>query len=206
MSNPKQKGHIVVLSGPSGVGKSTVITAVKRERPNLALSVSHTSRDPRVGEENGVNYHFVSDARFEQMIREDAFLEYTRYQGHYYGTSFQAIDELLEANKDVLLDIEVEGAANVRQCYPEAIEIFILPPSFEELSRRLHARGTDSEEVIQGRLRRAHEEFQCIPHYDYLVVNDNVEVAVKEILAILTAADCTVKARRDVAEKMMKHT
>lgn len=205
MSNPKHKGHIVVLSGPSGVGKSTVISALKRERPNLVLSVSHTSREPRVGEENGVSYHFVSDETFEQMIRDNAFLEYTRYQGHYYGTSFQAIDGLLEAGKDALLDIEVEGAANVRQCYPDAIEIFILPPSFEELSRRLHARGTDSEEVIQGRLRRAHEEFQCIPSYDYLVVNDKVDVAAKEIISILNAADCTVKARADVAEKMMKH-
>lgn len=202
--NQTHKGHIVVLSGPSGVGKSTVVTALKRERPNLALSVSHTSRGPRAGEEEGVHYHFVTEEKFEEMIQKGAFLEYTRYQGHYYGTSIQEIHSLQAAGKDVLLDIEVEGAANVRKCFKDAVEIFVMPPSFEELSRRLHSRNSEPEEVIQGRLNRAKEEFRCIPDYDYLVINDKVENAAKEVLSILVAADCTVKVRRSVAEKMLQ--
>ncbi len=202
--NQRHKGHIVVLSGPSGVGKSTVIAALKRERPNLALAVSYTSRSSRDGEEEGVHYYFISKEEFEEMIRAGAFLEYTCYQGHYYGTSRQEIDSLHAAGKDVLLDIEVEGAANVRKSYEDAIEIFMMPPSFEELSRRLHARNSESEEVIQGRLKRAREELKCIKDYDYLVINDKVEAAAKEVLSILASADCTVKARCGIAEKMLQ--
>lgn len=205
MNKLSHKGHIIVLSGPSGAGKSTVIAALKRERPNLAFSVSHTARKPRTGEEDGIHYHFVSREAFEEMVRNNRFLEYTCYQDHYYGTSFQEVNALLEQGKDVLLDIEVEGAANVRKNCPEAIEIFIMPPSFEELSRRLHARHSEDEAVIQGRLARAKEEFKCIPDYDYLVVNDKVERAAKEILAILTAADCTVAQRRELVAKMLEN-
>ena len=196
----KQRGHLIVLSGPSGTGKSTVIRELLSERSDIYFSVSFTTRQPRVGEANGVNYYFVSKEEFEAMIGRGEFLEYAQYVENYYGTSMKLIEEKLAAGIDVLLDIEVQGAAKVREKCPDAVFIFIIPPSFEELSRRLHGRQTDSEEVIEGRLRQAREECKEIPRYDYLVVNDKVPQAAGEIIAILTAEECKVKNRRYLLE------
>ncbi len=195
MNRGKQRGQLIVLSGPSGVGKSTVIAELFSQRKNIYFSVSYTTRPPRVGEQDGVNYNFVTREEFEGMIARDELLEYAEYVNNYYGTSMKAIEEKLEAGVDVLLDIEVQGAAKVRARCPDALFIFIIPPSFEELSRRLHGRHTDSEEVIAGRLAKAREESVQIPNYDYLVINDKVSNAVAEIEAILTAAQCRVKNR-----------
>ena len=194
----KKKGQLIVLSGPSGVGKSTVIAEIMSQRDNIYFSVSYTTRAPRVGEQNGINYNFVSREEFEGMIQRGELLEHAEYVNHYYGTSLKLIQEKLEAGIDVLLDIEVQGAAKVRQRCPDAIFIFIIPPSFEELSRRLHRRNTDSEEVIQGRLEKAKVEFQQVQNYDYLVINDKVANAVAEIEAILVAAECQVKNRKQI--------
>ena len=194
----KKKGQLIVLSGPSGVGKSTVIAELMSQRDNIYFSVSYTTREPRVGEQNGINYNFVSREEFEGMIKRGELLEHAEYVNHYYGTSLKLIQEKLEAGIDVLLDIEVQGAAKVRQRCPDAIFIFIIPPSFEELSRRLHRRNTDSEEVIQGRLEKAKVEFQQVQNYDYLVINDKVANAVAEIEAILVAAECQVKNRKQI--------
>ncbi|MCI8475352.1 MAG: guanylate kinase [Oscillospiraceae bacterium] len=197
--NP-QRGQLIVLSGPSGVGKSTVIAELLSERPDIYFSISFTTRKPRVGEADGVNYYFVSKEAFEEMIARDEFLEYAQYVDNYYGTSLRLIEEKLSAGTDVLLDIEVQGAAKVREKCPDAVLIFIIPPSFEELSRRLHGRHTDDEEVIQGRLQKAREEWKEIPSYHYLVVNDKVSHAASEIMAILTAEGCRTKYRKEWME------
>lgn len=197
----KTKGQLIVLSGPSGVGKSTVIAELLGQRDNIYFSVSNTTRKPRVGEQDGVNYNFVTRAEFERMIADNELLEYAEYVDNYYGTSLKAINDRLDAGVDVLLDIEVQGAAKVRERCPEALLIFIIPPSFEELSRRLHNRNTDSEEVIQGRLAKAKVELLEAPKYDYLVINDKVSNAVGEIKAILTAAECRVANRSQVLEQ-----
>ena len=198
MNKKKEKGQLIVLSGPSGVGKSTVIAELLSQRDNIYFSVSYTTRQPRVGEQDGVNYCFVSREEFEGMIARNELLEYAEYVNNYYGTSLKAIQERLDAGIDVLLDIEVQGAAKVRTRCPEAIFIFIIPPSFEELSRRLHRRNTDSEDVIAGRLEKAKVEFREIPNYDYLVINDKVADAGGEIEAILTAAECRVENRKGI--------
>ena len=195
MNQKKERGQLIVLSGPSGVGQSTVIAELFAQRSNIYFSVSYTTRQPRVGEQDGVNYNFVSREEFERMIADDELLEYAEYVDNYYGTSMKLIQEKLDAGIDVLLDIEVQGAAKVRARCPDALFIFIIPPSFEELSRRLHRRNTDSEEVIAGRLAKARQEFREIPKYDYLVINDKVANAVHEIEAILTAAECRVNSR-----------
>ncbi|MCI8303714.1 MAG: guanylate kinase [Lawsonibacter sp.] len=198
MQLKKEKGQLIVLSGPSGVGKSTVIAELLSQRKNVYFSVSYTTRSPRVGEQDGVNYNFVTRAEFERMIAANELLEYAEYVDNYYGTSLKAIQQRLDEGTDVLLDIEVQGAAKVRQRCPGALFIFIIPPSFEELSRRLHRRNTDSEDVIAGRLEKAKVEFREIPNYDYLVINDKVSGAVAEIEAILTAAECRVDSRRSI--------
>ena len=195
MIKKKTRGQLIVLSGPSGVGKSTVISELLGQRQDIHFSVSFTTRQPRVGEADGVNYHFVDRAEFERMISAGELLEYAEYVGNYYGTSLKVIQEKVAAGTDVLLDIEVQGAAKVRAKCPEAVLIFIIPPSFEELSRRLRGRNTDSEETIAGRLRKAREEYRQIPSYDYLVVNDKVSAAAEEIIAILLAEDCRTRNR-----------
>lgn len=200
MAVKKKKGQLIVLSGPSGVGKSTVIAELMSQR-EIYFSVSYTTRKPRVGEQDGVNYNFVDRQEFERMIADNELLEYAEYVDNYYGTSLKAIQDRLDAGIDVLLDIEVQGAAKVKARCPEALFIFIIPPSFEDLSRRLHSRNTDSEEVIKGRLEKAKVEFREIPNYDYLVINDKVANAVHEIESILVAADCRVANRNYVLDK-----
>ena len=197
MTRKKERGQLIVLSGPSGVGKSTVIAELLGQRDNIYFSVSYTTRQPRGGEQNGVNYNFVSREEFERMIAADELLEFAEYVHNYYGTSLKLIQEKLAAGIDVLLDIEVQGAAKVRERCPDALFIFIIPPSFEELSRRLHRRNTDSEDVIAGRLEKARQEFREIPKYDYLVINDKVSNAVEEIAAILTSI-CVILKKRGV--------
>ena len=199
----KEKGLLIVLSGPSGAGKSTVVKKLMQQRGNIHFSVSYTTRAPRNEDVDGVTYNFVDRTEFERMIQVNEFLEYAEYSGNYYGTSLKVIEEKQAAGIDVLLDIEVQGAANVRAKCPDAILVFTIPPTYAELERRLRGRKTDDEEMIRKRLNRALEEIREIPKYDYLVVNDQVDNAVAELDAIMSAAQCRVSARQEVIDNFV---
>ena len=196
--NNMKKGKTFIISGPSGVGKSTVLSALLEKRPNVYFSVSATTRDPRPGELDGIHYHFMDVDSFRKWIAMDQFLEYAEYVGNFYGTPKRFVDEAMEQGKDVILDIEVQGAIQVTSKRPDTVRIFIAPPSWSELERRLPERGTDSKDKIQKRLLRAKVEFQTAHTYDYFVINDTVENAVKELDAIMTAEHCKPKERMEI--------
>ena len=193
-----KKGKTFIISGPSGVGKSTVLSALLEKRPNVYFSVSATTRDPRPGELDGIHYHFMDVDSFRKWIAMDQFLEYAEYVGNFYGTPKRFVDEAMDQGKDVILDIEVQGAIQVTSKRPDTVRIFIAPPSWAELERRLTERGTDSKDKIQKRLLRAKVEFQTAHTYDYFVINDTVENAVKELDAIMTAEHCKPKERMEI--------
>ena len=192
------KGKCFIISGPSGVGKSTVLHALMEKRKNVYFSVSATTRDPRPGEEDGVHYHFLDVDTFRQWIANDEFLEYAEFVGNFYGTPRRFVDEAMERGEDVILDIEVQGAIQVTSKRPDAVSIFIAPPSWAELERRLTDRGTDSPDKIQKRLLRAKVEFHTAHTYDYFVINNTVEEAVEELNAIMTAEHCKPKERMEI--------
>lgn len=186
----KRKGKTFIISGPSGVGKSTVLRSLLEGRDDLYFSVSATTRVPRPGEVDGVHYHFIDVSRFRELIGQDEFLEYAEYVGNFYGTPKKFVDAAMRSGKDVILDIEVQGAMQVCSKRPDTVKIFIAPPSWKELERRLTDRGTDTQEKIQERLIRAKVECQTANSYDYFVINDTVEKAVEELNAIMCAEHC----------------
>lgn len=178
---------MIVVSAPAGCGKDTILEQALRKNENLFYSVSATTRAIRPNETDGVSYHFRTREAFERMIAEGGLLEYTEYCGNYYGTPKKAVEEMLAAGKDVILKIEVEGAMNIKRLFPDCATIFILPPSFEELSRRLHKRGTEDEETILKRIETARRELTYAENYDYLIVNGELSAAVEDFLAIVSA-------------------
>lgn len=175
----KKKGILAVVSGFSGSGKGTLMKELLARYPEqYALSISATTREPRVGEEHGREYFFVSTEEFEQMIADQALVEYAQYVGHYYGTPRSYVLEQMEAGRDVVLEIEMQGAVKVKEKFPDTLLLFVTPPSAKVLEQRLRGRNTETEEVIQSRLKRAVEEADYMPRYDYLLVNDDLETCV----------------------------
>lgn len=198
----KQKGALFVLSGSSGAGKSTVIKELFRQCENLYFSVSATTRTPRCGEADGVSYRFVSHDCFADMIKRGKLLEYVEYVGNFYGTPSEPVIEKLNAGVNVILELEVRGAMSVKEKMPDAVTVFITPPSFSELEKRLRGRNTESEEVIQGRLTTAQDEYRLMQSYDYIVINDDVQRAVTEIMSVICAEHC--KTSRRIADIQVK--
>ncbi len=189
-SSPKL-GTLYVISAPSGAGKSSLIQAYLKKSPKLAeVSVSHTTRSPRPGEENGQHYHFVSKGEFKSLINENVFLEWAEVFGNYYGTSLQAINERLDQGIDVFLDIDWQGARQIRKLAPLAKTIFILPPSRTELESRLNKRGQDDADTIAKRMAEAQSEMSHYNEFDYLIINDDFDTALNELSSILLAERC----------------
>ena len=191
MNKNTERGDLFVISAPSGAGKSTLCHRLIEETPGVSFSVSHTTRSPRKGEVNGVDYHFVTEDEFMAIARAGGFLEWARVHGNCYGTSRDAVMEMLEDGKDVLLDIDVQGAMQVRRLIPEAVLVFILPPSPEELERRLRNRGTDSDETIRLRLQNAKREVRSAKEYDFIVINDDLIRAAGDLQSIVLARRCS---------------
>lgn len=182
------RGQLYVISAPSGAGKTSLIKALRLRMPELGLSVSHTTRPMRPGEQDGIHYHFVDVATFEAMIAEGAFVEYARVFGNYYGTSREAIARVLTAGLDLILEIDWQGAQQVRAQFPDVISIFVLPPSRAALRERLFGRGQDDAEVIARRLAEATLEMQQHRHYDYLIINEDFETALEQLGCIFVSS------------------
>lgn len=196
------KGLLFVVSAPAGCGKDTILEQVLAQCENVGYSVSATTRAPRPGEVDGTHYFFHTRESFEQMIKDGAVLEYTEYCGNYYGTPKKGVEDMLAQGKDVVLKIEVEGAMNIKKLFPESCLVFILPPSMKELERRLRKRGTEDEETILRRTRQAREEIDTAVNYDYFVVNDELEDAVQDLIAVIRGEKCRKQRNLDKLEQI----
>ena len=183
-------GTLFVVSAPSGAGKTTLVHRLVESDPLLRLSVSYTTRAPRPGEQNGVHYHFVSPAQFRTMVENGAFLEWAEVHGNCYGTARVWVEAELTAGRDVLLEIDWQGARQIKARFPACVTIFILPPSFAELEARLRKRASDSDAVIAKRLANAHEELRHVHEFEYVIINDRLDVATQELIAVVTAERC----------------
>lgn len=189
------KGRLIVVSGPSGAGKSTVVFKAINGREDMCFSTSVTSRKPRPGEVDGREYFFITRQRFAEMVENDELLEHAEYVGNCYGTPRKFVEDKLDVGINVVLDIEVQGARQVMNKVPEAIKIFVIPPTLDELRNRLEKRGTETEETIRGRLDRAREEYREATFYDYIVINDDADAAAEELNAIILAEKCRFSSR-----------
>ncbi|MBD8068354.1 guanylate kinase [Bacillus sp. PS06] len=186
-----ERGLLIVLSGPSGVGKGTVRKELfSQPDTKLQYSISMTTRNPREGERDGIDYFFKSRNEFEELIKAEKLLEWAEYVGNYYGTPVDYVEETLQKGQDVFLEIEVQGALQVRKAFPEGLFIFLMPPSLSELKNRIVTRGTESEDLINNRMKVAREEIEMMDAYDYVVENDRVELACERIMSIVTAEHC----------------
>lgn len=200
----EKRGILTVVSGFSGAGKGTLMKRLMEEYDNYALSISATTRSPRPGEENGREYFFKSIEEFEKMIACDELIEYAKYVNNYYGTPRDYVMEQLDAGKDVILEIEIQGALKVKEKYPDTLLMFVTPPSAQVLKDRLIGRGTEPMEVIESRMKRAVEESQGVEHYDYLVINDDLATCVKEMHGIIQSEHSRVNRNEHLIEQIRK--
>jgi len=198
------KGLLIVVSAPSGCGKGTILGEILKD-DKFYYSVSATTRSPREGEQNGVNYHFITREDFEERIKNNAMLEYAEYCGNYYGTPKKEIEEMREIGKNVLLEIEVQGAMKVREICPDAVFVFILPPSVNELERRLRKRGTETDEVIAERVSQAKGELAFAEKYDYVVVNNALEDAICDFRAVIKAEELKVSNAKEIIDEVINN-
>lgn len=204
MNQHHRKGLLLVVSGPAGVGKGTIDRVLLERNTNMRLSVSATTRAPRPGEVDGVHYFFISDDKFKEMVEKDAFLEYMHvFNLHYYGTPRSFVEEEIAMGHDVLLEIDVQGAMRVREAYPSAVLVFIAPPSMGKLKSRLVGRGTETLEVIERRFQTAFSELEYMKNYDYIVVNDVLDVAVSHMEHIVDAEKCRSERNEELVNKLL---
>jgi len=197
----EKKGILLVVSGPSGAGKGTICGEYIKRYDDCRLSISATTRQPREGEKEGVNYYYLKKEEFEKRIAEDGFLEHAVFCGNYYGTPKDAVMKMIEEGTDVILEIEVQGAMQVRSHYPESVFVFVVPPSREELENRLVSRGTETKEVVQERLERAKKEYAFVEKYNYVLVNDEVSSACDRLRAIVQAEKCIMPRNYEFVKK-----
>ena len=197
-----QRGILVVVSGFSGSGKGTLMKALLEKYDNYALSISATTRQPRAGEENGREYFFVTKEQFQEMIREDQLIEYAQYVDNYYGTPKAYVEKQMDAGKDVILEIEIQGALKVKEQYPDAILLFVMPPNALTLKSRLTGRGTETEEVIDARLKRAADEAEGIEAYDYILINDDLDACVEQMHYLIQGQHCRVSQNLELIQQM----
>lgn len=191
-------GFLIVVSGPSGVGKDTIVDAYLQKESNCVLSVSATTRNPREGELDGVHYHFMDESDFLQLVNDGYMLEYANYNGHYYGTPKNKVDELLEQGKHVILVIEIQGAQKIRKIRPDAVFVFLMPPSIKTLTDRLITRGTETMDDITRRIQAAYSEMEIGKGYDFIIINDDLYETVERFRCIITAAECSPKYYPDL--------
>ena len=196
-----KKGLLVIISGPAGSGKGTIVKRVRELAP-FDFSVSATTRSPRKGEEEGVHYYFVTKEDFEKKIAEGEMLEYAQYIGNYYGTPKKPVEEALAQGKNIILDIEVKGALQVKEKMPDAVMIYVLPPDYETLLARIRGRGTETEEIIQKRMLEARTEIKTFPKYDYVVINreNGIDEAANDVLSILRAENMRTSRNAEISE------
>ncbi len=191
------KGVLIVISGPSGAGKGTICKKLLEKNKNIYLSVSATTRLPREGEVEGVNYYFLTKEEFAKKVKENGFIEYAEVHGNFYGTPKVNVNRMLEEGKDVILEIDIQGALQVKENFEEGVFIFILPPSMEELKRRIIKRGSETEESLMTRFKNAYKEINYVSKYNYAVVNDTLELAVSKVESIIAAEKCRVDRIKD---------
>ena len=198
------KGGVFVVSGPSGSGKDTVLKGLFAENPDIVFSISSITRAMRPGEREGEKYNFISREHFEEMIKNDLLLEHNVFVGNYYGTPRIPVEKAVSEGRDIIIEVDVNGAAQIRKKLPEAVTVFIMPPSFEELKRRLVGRGTESEELIEKRLRSALDEIRRAEEYDYIIVNDDAAAASQSLMSVIKACRLKTERQKNIINEVLE--